>query len=113
MMYELSLQVLVCVYYTNPLSLDDLYPYGTNNGDIMRTGLSSIPITSLSHPINNLAVFAQQGLRGTRYRVSRYTIYACTHKIYGCILMIFYSSCSKFSFDCNLSVSLENFSIIG
>ena len=83
-MYELSLQVLLSVYYTNPLSLDDLYPYGTNNGDIMRTGLSS-----------NLAVFAQHGLRGTRYRVSRYTIYACTHKIYGCILMIFCSSCTN------------------
>ena len=59
----------------------------------MRTGLSSIPITSLSHPINNLAVFAQHGLNielvDTPY------MHACTHKIYGCILVIFYSSCTN------------------
>ncbi|XP_019857294.1 PREDICTED: uncharacterized protein LOC109585607 isoform X2 [Amphimedon queenslandica] len=53
---------------TNGLSLSDLYPYGTEHGDGMRTG-SSVPAAPLLAPIDNLVAFGPVGIRATRYRV--------------------------------------------
>ena len=52
--------------YTNALSLTDLYPYGTEHGDTIMTGLS----LSLQPPINNLVRFGPAGLTATSYIVS-------------------------------------------
>ena len=65
----LSLQVILTTYYTNALSLTDVYPYGTEHGDTMRADLN-LPVASLLTPINNLARFGPAGLTATRYQVS-------------------------------------------
>ena len=65
----LSLQVILTTYYTNALSLTDVYPYGTEHGDTMRTD-HNLPIASLLAPINNLVRFGPAGLTATRYQVS-------------------------------------------
>ena len=65
----LSLQVILTTCYTNGLSLTDLYPYGTEHGDIMRTG-ADVPQASLLAPITNLVMFGPAGLTATSYLVS-------------------------------------------
>ena len=66
----LSLQVILTTCYTNGLSLTDLYPYGTEHGDTMRTGFSFFPISPLLAPITNLVRFGSAGLTATIYAVS-------------------------------------------
>ena len=65
----LSLQVILTTCYTNGLSLTDLYPYGTEHGDTMRTDFD-LPVVSLQPPITNLVGFGPAGITATRYRVS-------------------------------------------
>ena len=65
----LSLQVILSTCYTNALSLTDLYPYGTEHGDTVRTGFD-LPLASLLTPINYLVKFGSVGITGTRYAVS-------------------------------------------
>ena len=66
----LSLQVILTTCYTNGLSLTDLYPYGTEHGDTMRTGSPSFPVSPLLAPITNLVRFGPAGITATRYTVS-------------------------------------------
>ena len=73
----LSLQVILTTCYTNALSLTDLYPYGTEHGDTMRTD-SDLRLASLQLPVNNLVRFGPAGLTGTTYRVST-NAYTKTH----------------------------------
>ena len=65
----LSLQVILTTCYTNGLSLTDLYPYGTEHGDTMRTG-ERLPPASLLAPITNLVRLSPAGFTATRYEVS-------------------------------------------
>ena len=65
----LSLQVILTTCYTNGLSLTDLYPYGTEHGDTMRTG-TDLLISPLQPPITNLVRFGSAGITATRYIVS-------------------------------------------
>ena len=65
----LSLQVILTTCYTNGLSLTDLYPYGTEHGDTMRTG-ADLPAASLLAPITNLVRFGSAGITATKYYVS-------------------------------------------
>ncbi|XP_019857605.1 PREDICTED: uncharacterized protein LOC109585903 [Amphimedon queenslandica] len=60
--------VILSACYTNGLTLNDLYPYGTEHGDTMRTG-DSPPIAPLQPSIDNLVGLGPAGLTATRYRV--------------------------------------------
>ena len=52
--YHLFIKVILSVLYdTNGLTLNDLYPYGQQNGDTARTR-ANLPETPLLEPINNL-----------------------------------------------------------
>ncbi|XP_019853604.1 PREDICTED: uncharacterized protein LOC109582948 [Amphimedon queenslandica] len=66
----LSLQVILSTCYTNGLELTDLYPYGTEHGDTMRTGYNSLPTVPLLAPIDNLLAFGPAGLTATRYSIN-------------------------------------------
>ena len=57
----LSLQVILSTCYTNALSLTDLYPYGTEHGDTVRTRSSIIT----EAPISNLVKFGPVGITGS------------------------------------------------
>ncbi|XP_019857614.1 PREDICTED: uncharacterized protein LOC109585911 [Amphimedon queenslandica] len=59
--------VILSTCYTNGLTLNDLYPYGTQHGDTMRTG-SSVSGVFLA-PIDNLVAFGPAGATATDYRV--------------------------------------------
>ena len=75
----LSLQVILTTCYTNALSLTDLYPYGTEHGDTMRTD-DDLPTASLQPPITNLIRFGPAGLTATRYQVST-SVHTQTHTL--------------------------------
>ncbi|XP_019859863.1 PREDICTED: uncharacterized protein LOC109588117 [Amphimedon queenslandica] len=62
--------VILSTCYTNGLELTDLYPYGTEHGDTMRTGYNSLPTVPLLAPIDNLVAFGPTGLTATRYTVN-------------------------------------------
>uniref|UniRef100_A0A1X7TWA5 NIDO domain-containing protein n=1 Tax=Amphimedon queenslandica TaxID=400682 RepID=A0A1X7TWA5_AMPQE len=64
----LIILVILSTCYTNGLTLNDLYPYGTQHGDTMRTG-SSLPGVSIQPPINNFVRLSPAGLTVTGYRV--------------------------------------------
>ena len=53
----LYLQVILSTCYTNGLTLNDLYPYGTEHGDTMNTG-DSPSLAPLLAPIDNLVALA-------------------------------------------------------
>ena len=70
----LSLQVILGTCYTSGLTLNDLYPYGTEHGDTMRTGENDLPAAPLLAPIDNLVAPGPDGLStATEYQVSIYT----------------------------------------
>ncbi|XP_019859865.1 PREDICTED: uncharacterized protein LOC109588119 [Amphimedon queenslandica] len=61
--------VILSACYTNGLTLNDLYPYGTENGDTMRTGANNLPRVSIQPPIDNFIRFGPAGLTVARYQV--------------------------------------------
>ena len=56
------------VYDTNGLTLNDLYPYGEQNGDTAMTN-GDLPIAPLLEPIDNIIELGSHGLTATRYQV--------------------------------------------
>ena len=67
------------MYDTNGLTLNDLYPYGQQHGDTVRTRVD-LPEAPLLAPINNLIGLGSHGLTATTYRVS--CIYTHTHWVW-------------------------------
>ena len=57
------------MYDTNGLTLNDLYPYGEQHRDTVKTGNSEI-VAPLLQPINNLIKLGPNGLRATTFIVS-------------------------------------------
>ena len=57
------------MYDTNGLTLNDLYPYGEQNGDTAMTN-GDLPTAPLLEPIDNIIGLGPHGLTATRYQVS-------------------------------------------
>ena len=57
------------MYDTNGLTLNDLYPYGQEHGDAVRTN-GDLPIAPLLEPINNIIGLESHNPTATRYQVS-------------------------------------------
>ena len=57
------------MYDTNGLTLNDLYPYGEQEGDTARTD-DDLPFLPLLEPIDNIIGLGSHGLTATTYRVS-------------------------------------------
>ena len=57
------------MYYTNGLTLNDLYPYGKTHGDAVKTGYD-LPRAGLLKPINNFIGFSSVGKKAYSYQVS-------------------------------------------
>ena len=57
------------MYDTNGLTLNDLYPYGEQNGDTAGTG-NPILGAELLQPIDNIIGLGSNGLKANGYQVS-------------------------------------------
>ncbi|XP_019862823.1 PREDICTED: uncharacterized protein LOC109591545 [Amphimedon queenslandica] len=61
--------VILSTCYTNGLSLNDLYPYGTEHGDTMSTRYIGLSEKSIQPPIDNFVRFGQAGFTLQYYSV--------------------------------------------
>ena len=57
------------MYDTNGLTLNDLYPYGEQNGDTARIR-GDLPHAPLLQPIDNLIILGSAGITVNKYTVS-------------------------------------------